>query len=111
MPGKIAGWIITMLLAGLLLLIFNRNSLSNQVKKREAELIAEQATNVALGNIIDAYHANDTTIRAATTRQLDNERRLRNASDEKFKRFKAAAASDDCSIKPMPDANTHILRE
>lgn len=111
MFGKIAGWAIAVLVAILFLLFLNRNSLSNQVEKAEKALSDEQATNVALGNIIDAYQVNEVANRAATTRQLDNERRLRNESDERLRRFKASAESDDCSIKPLPDASISILQE
>lgn len=92
-------------------LLFNNYRLSNQVEKREAELVTERTTNVALGNIIDAYGANDAANRAATDRQLENERKLRNESDERLRRFKASAESDDCSIKPLPDASIVILQE
>ncbi|HHH0821487.1 TPA: DUF2570 domain-containing protein, partial [Yersinia enterocolitica] len=94
-----------------LFLLLNRNHLANKVDKTEAELVTEQATNIALGNIIDAYGANDAANRASTDRQLENERKLRNESDERLRRFKASAASDDCSIKPLPDASIVILQE
>ncbi|EMS7103479.1 DUF2570 domain-containing protein, partial [Yersinia enterocolitica] len=71
MPNKITGGIITLLVVLFLLLLLNRNSLSNEVEKTEAELVAEQATNTALGNIIDAYQVNDAANRVATTRQLE----------------------------------------
>ncbi|EEQ12892.1 hypothetical protein yfred0001_43960 [Yersinia frederiksenii ATCC 33641] len=54
---------------------------------------------------------NDSANRAATTRQLENERKLRNASELQVARFKAAAASDDCSIKPMPGDVINVMRE
>ncbi|EKN3486836.1 hypothetical protein OZ832_001211 [Yersinia enterocolitica] len=73
--------------------------------------MAEQATNTALGNIIDAYQVNDAANRVATTRQLENERKLRNESELQVARFKAAAASDDCAIKPMPDDAINVMRE
>ncbi|MCB5323527.1 DUF2570 domain-containing protein [Yersinia intermedia] len=92
-------------------LLFNSYCLSNKVEKTEAELVAEQATTTALGNIIDAYQVNDAANRAATTRQLENERKLRNASELQVARFKAAAASDDCSIKPMSDDVISVMRE
>ncbi|EPD1884573.1 DUF2570 domain-containing protein, partial [Yersinia enterocolitica] len=66
MPNKITGGIITLLVVLFLLLLLNRNSLSNEVEKTEAELVAEQATNTALGNIIDAYQVNDAANRVAT---------------------------------------------
>ncbi|HGK4852912.1 TPA: DUF2570 domain-containing protein [Yersinia enterocolitica] len=103
--------LVTLVATAFLFLLLNRNHLSNQVEKIEAELVTEQATNVALGNIIDAYGANDAANRAATDRQLENERKLRNESDERLRRFKASAASDDCSIKPLPDASIVILQE
>lgn len=103
--------LVTLVATAFLFLLLNRNHLANKVNKTEAERVTEQATNIALGNIIDAYGANDAANRAATARQLDNERTLRNDSDERLKRFKAAAASDDCSIKPLPDAGINILRE
>ncbi|WP_145476228.1 DUF2570 domain-containing protein [Yersinia similis] len=92
-------------------LLFNNYRLSNKVEKTEKELVAEQNTNTVLGNIIDAYSANDAASRAATTRQLENERKLRNASELQVARFKAAAASDDCSIKPMPGDVINVMRE
>ncbi|HEI6919534.1 TPA: DUF2570 domain-containing protein [Yersinia enterocolitica] len=111
MPNKIAGGIIALLMVLFLLLLLNRNSLSNEVEKAEIALREEQSTNTALGNIIDAYQVNDAANRTATARQLENERKLRNESDERLRRFKASAASDDCSIKPLPDASIVILQE
>ncbi|EKN3564680.1 DUF2570 domain-containing protein [Yersinia enterocolitica] len=111
MPNKIAGGIIALLMVLFLLLLLNRNSLSNEVEKAEIALREERSTNTALGNIIDAYQVNDAANRTATARQLENERKLRNESDERFRRFKASAASDDCSIKPLPDASIVILQE
>ncbi|EKN4740128.1 DUF2570 domain-containing protein [Yersinia enterocolitica] len=111
MPNKITGGIITLLVVLFLLLLLNRNSLSNEVEKTEAELVAEQATNTALGNIIDAYQVNDAANRVATTRQLENERKLRNESEDRLKRFLAAASDDKCAIQRMPDASINIMRE
>lgn len=59
MPNKITGGIIALLLVLFLLLLLNRNSLSNEVEKAEEALREEQSTNTALGNIIDAYQVND----------------------------------------------------
>ncbi|HDL7926699.1 TPA: DUF2570 domain-containing protein [Yersinia enterocolitica] len=103
--------LVTLVATSFLFLLLNRNHLANKVDKTEAELVTEQATNIALGNIIDAYGANDAANRASTDRQLENERKLRNESDERLRRFKASAASDDCSIKPLPDASIVILQE
>lgn len=103
--------LVALVATAFLFLLLNRNHLANKVDKTEAELVTEQATNIALGNIIDAYGANDAANRAATDRQLENERKLRNESDERLRRFKAAGASDDCSIKPLPDASIVILQE
>ncbi|EKN6119255.1 DUF2570 domain-containing protein [Yersinia enterocolitica] len=100
-----------MLVVLFLLLLLNRNSLSNEVEKTEAELVAEQATNTALGNIIDAYQVNDAANRVATTRQLENERKLRNESEDRLKRFLAASSDDKCAIQRMPDASINIMRE
>ncbi|CNE36041.1 DUF2570 domain-containing protein [Yersinia intermedia] len=114
MTWLISNWrtvFVALVISAFLFLLLNRNHLSNQVEKREAELVTEQATNVVLGNIIDAYQVNDTANRAATTRQLENERKLRNASELQVARFKAAAASDDCSIKPMSDDVISVMRE
>ncbi|CQG95464.1 DUF2570 domain-containing protein [Yersinia enterocolitica] len=111
MPNKITGGIITLLVVLFLLLLLNRNSLSNEVEKTEAELVAEQATNTALGNIIDAYQVNDAANRVATTRQLENERKLRNESEDRLKRFLAASSDDKCAIQRMPDASINIMRE
>lgn len=111
MPNKITGGIITLLVVLFLLLLLNRNSLSNEVEKTEAELVAEQATNTALGNIIDAYQVNDAANRVAITRQLENERKLRNESEDRLKRFLAASSDDKCAIQRMPDASINIMRE
>ncbi|CNB32634.1 DUF2570 domain-containing protein [Yersinia enterocolitica] len=109
--NKAIGLVIAVLVVIVSALFFNSYRLSNQVEKTEAELVAEQATNTVLGNIIDAYGANDAANRAATTRQLENERKLRNASELQVARFKAAAASDDCAIKPMSGDVINIMRE
>ncbi|EOW1879425.1 DUF2570 domain-containing protein [Yersinia enterocolitica] len=111
MPGKIAGGIIALLVVLFLLLLLNRNSLSNEVEKAEEALRKEQSTNTALGNIIDAYQVNDAANRAATDRQLENERKLRNESDERLRRFKAAGVGDSCIDSRMPDSNISILQE
>ncbi|MBW5843066.1 DUF2570 domain-containing protein [Yersinia kristensenii] len=102
---------VALVIPAFLFLLLNRNHLSNQVEKREAELVTEQATNTALGNIIDAYQANEAANRAATARQLDKERTLRNESDERLKRFLAVSSDDKCAIQRMPDASINILRE
>ncbi|EPB8097843.1 DUF2570 domain-containing protein, partial [Yersinia enterocolitica] len=94
-----------------LLLLLNRNSLSNEVEKAEEALREEQSTNTALGNIIDAYQVNDAANRTATARQLENERKLRNESDERLRRFKAAGVGDSCIDSRMPDSNISILQE
>ncbi len=111
MPNKITGGIIALLVVLFLLLLLNRNSLSNEVEKAEEALREEQSTNTALGNIIDAYQVNDAANRTATARQLENERKLRNESDERLKRFLAASSDDKCAIQRMPDASINILRE
>lgn len=85
--------------------------LSNKVEKTEKELVVEQATNTALGNIIDAYQVNEAANRTATARQLENERKLRNESDERLRRFKAAGVGDSCIDSRMPDSNISILQE
>lgn len=109
--NKAIGLVIAVLVVVISASLFNSYRLSNQVEKTEKELVAEQNTNTVLGNIIDAYQVNDATNRAATTRQLENERKLRNASELQVARFKAAAASDDCSIKPMPGDVINVMRE
>ncbi|CQR14394.1 TPA: DUF2570 domain-containing protein [Yersinia enterocolitica] len=111
MPNKITGGIIALLVVLFLLLLLNRNSLSNEVEKAEEALREEQSTNTALGNIIDAYQVNDATNRTATARQLENERKLRNESEDRLKRFLAASSDDKCAIQRMPDASINILRE
>ncbi|CNE42356.1 DUF2570 domain-containing protein [Yersinia intermedia] len=111
MPNKIAGGIITLLVVLFLLLLLNRNSLSNEVEKAEEALREEQSTNTALGNIIDGYQVNDAANRTATARQLENERKLRNESEDRLKRFLAASSDDKCAIQRMPDASINILRE
>ncbi|HFP3030286.1 TPA: DUF2570 domain-containing protein [Yersinia enterocolitica] len=111
MPNKITGGIIALLVVLFLLLLLNRNSLSNEVEKAEEALREEQSTNTALGNIIDAYQVNDAANRTATARQLENERKLRNESDERLRRFKAAGIGDSCIDSRMPDSNISILQE
>lgn len=105
------GIVIAALVVIVSALFFNSYRLANQVEKTEAELVAEQVTNTALGNIIDAYQVNDVANRAATARQLDNERKLRNESDDRLRRFLAASSDDKCAIQRMPDASINILRE
>ncbi|WP_145519091.1 DUF2570 domain-containing protein [Yersinia bercovieri] len=109
--NKAIGIVIAVLVVIVSALFFNSYRLANQVEKTEAELVDEQATNVSLGNIIDVYQVNDAANRAATARQLDNERKLRNESDERLKRFLAASPGDKCAIQRMPDASINILRE
>ncbi|HFG8882687.1 TPA: DUF2570 domain-containing protein [Yersinia enterocolitica] len=111
MPNKITGGIIALLVVLFLLLLLNRNSLSNEVEKAEEALREEQSTNTALGNIIDAYQVNEAANRAATARQLESERKLRNESEDRLKRFLAASSDDKCAIQRMPDASINILRE
>ncbi|EON3357561.1 DUF2570 domain-containing protein [Yersinia enterocolitica] len=111
MPNKITGGIIALLVVLFLLLLLNRNSLSNEVEKAEEALREEQSTNTALGNIIDAYQVNEAANRTATARQLENERKLRNESDERLRRFKAAGIGDSCIDSRMPDSNISILQE
>ena len=103
--------LVALVATAFLFLLLNRNHLANKVDKTEAELVTEQATNIALGNIIDAYSVNDAANRAATARQLDKERKLRNESDERLKRFMAAASDDKCAIQRMSDAGINVLRE
>ncbi|HDL7824147.1 TPA: DUF2570 domain-containing protein [Yersinia enterocolitica] len=103
--------LVALIATAFLFLLLNRNHLANKVDKTEAELVTEQATNVALGNIIDAYQANDAANRVATTRQLENERKLRNESDERLRRFKASGVGDSCIDSRMPDSNISILQE
>ncbi|MGP2425946.1 DUF2570 domain-containing protein [Yersinia sp. 2538 StPb PI] len=114
MTWLVSNWrtvFVALVIPAFLFLLLNRNHLSNQVEKREAELVTEQATNVVLGNIIDAYQVNDSANRAATTRQLENERKLRNESDERLRRFKAAGVGDSCIDSRMLDSNISILQE
>ncbi|EMJ3157196.1 TPA: DUF2570 domain-containing protein [Yersinia enterocolitica] len=111
MPNKITGGIIALLVVLFLLLLLNRNSLSNEVEKAEEALREEQSTNTALGNIIDAYQVNDAANRTATARQLGKERKLRNESDDRLRRFKAAGIGDSCIDSRMPDSNISILQE
>ncbi|MFJ1231674.1 DUF2570 domain-containing protein [Yersinia proxima] len=111
MPDKITGGFIMALVILILLLVLNKNSLSNQVKKTEKELLEEQSTNRMLENIIDAYQANEAANREATVRQLENERKLRHDSDERLKRFKAATSGTSCVDSRLPDSVINILRE
>ncbi|EPB4311239.1 DUF2570 domain-containing protein, partial [Yersinia enterocolitica] len=108
---KAIGLVIAVLVVIVSALFFNSYRLSNKVEKTEAELVAEQATNTALGNIIDAYQVNDAANRSATARQLENERKLRNESEDRLKRFKAAGIGDSCIDSRMPDSNISILQE
>ncbi|EKN6407841.1 DUF2570 domain-containing protein [Yersinia enterocolitica] len=103
--------LVALMATAFLLLLLNRNHLANRVDKTEAELVNERATNVSLGNIIDVYQVNDAANRATTARQLDNERKLRNESEDRLKRFLAASSDDKCAIQRMPDASINILRE
>ncbi|WP_145544552.1 DUF2570 domain-containing protein [Yersinia massiliensis] len=109
--NKAIGIVIAVLVVIVSVLLFNSYRLSNKIENTEKDLRDERNTNVALGNIIDAYSANEAANRAATNRQLENERKLRNESDERLRRFKAAAASDDCSINPMPGDVISVMRE
>ncbi|HDL6967558.1 TPA: DUF2570 domain-containing protein [Yersinia enterocolitica] len=109
--NKAIGLVIAALVVIASALFFNSYRLSNDIQKAEKALSDEQATNTALGNIIDAYQVNEAANRAATTRQLENERKLRNESELQVARFKAAAASDDCAIKPMPGDVINVMRE
>lgn len=111
MPKCLTSFIIIVLIVSISAFLLNRNSLSNKVEKIEKELVAEQNTNTILGNIIDAYQVNEAANRTATTRQLENERKIRNESDERLKRFLAASSDDKCAIQRMPDASINILRE
>ncbi|HFF8641132.1 TPA: DUF2570 domain-containing protein [Yersinia enterocolitica] len=108
---KAIGLVIAVLVVIVSALFFNSYRLSNKVEKTEAELVAEQATNTALGNIIDAYQVNEAANRAATARQLENERKLRNESEDRLKRFLAVSSDDKCAIQRMPDASINIMRE
>ncbi|OWF90433.1 DUF2570 domain-containing protein [Yersinia intermedia] len=104
-------FIIIVLIVSTCAFLLNRNSLSNKVDKIEKELVAEQNKNTILGNVIDAYQANEAANRTATTRLLENERKLRNENEERLKRFLAASSDDKCAIQRMPDASINILRE
>ncbi|EKN6041455.1 TPA: DUF2570 domain-containing protein [Yersinia enterocolitica] len=108
--NKVIGIVIAVLVVIVSALFFNSHRLSNDIQKAEKALSDEQATNTALGNIIDAYQVNEAANRAATTRQLENERKLRNESEERLKRFLAASSDDKCAIQRMPDASINILR-
>ncbi|AHM73520.1 DUF2570 domain-containing protein [Yersinia hibernica] len=109
--NKAIGLVIAVLVVIVSALFFNSYRLSNDIQKAEKALSDEQATNTALGNIIDAYQVNEAANRAATARQLENERKLRNESELQVARFKAAAASDDCAIKPMSGDVISVMRE
>ncbi|HDL7398680.1 TPA: DUF2570 domain-containing protein [Yersinia enterocolitica] len=109
--NKAIGLVVAVLVVIVSVLFFNNYRLSNDIQKAEKALSDEQATNTALGNIIDAYQVNEAANRAATTRQLENERKLRNESEERLKRFLAASSDDKCAIQRMPDASINILRE
>ncbi|EKN4012035.1 DUF2570 domain-containing protein, partial [Yersinia enterocolitica] len=68
--NKAIGLVIAVLVVIASALFFNSYRLSNDIQKAEKALSDEQATNTALGNIIDAYQVNEAANRAATTRQL-----------------------------------------
>ncbi|HDL8448448.1 TPA: DUF2570 domain-containing protein [Yersinia enterocolitica] len=108
---KAIGLVIAVLVVVVSALFFNNYRLSNDIQKAEKALSDEQTTNTALGNIIDAYQVNEAANRAATARQLENERKLRNESDERLRRFKAAGVGDSCIDSRMPDSNISILQE
>ncbi|CNG74199.1 TPA: DUF2570 domain-containing protein [Yersinia enterocolitica] len=109
--NKVIGLVIAVLVVIVSALFFNSYRLSNDIQKAEKALSDEQTTNTALGNIIDAYQVNEAANRAATTRQLENERKLRNESEDRLKRFLAASSDDKCAIQRLPDASINILRE
>ncbi|CCQ40955.1 hypothetical protein ACROQ8_002295 [Yersinia enterocolitica] len=66
--NKAIGLVIAVLVVIASALFFNSYRLSNDIQKAEKALSDEQATNTALGNIIDAYQVNEAANRAATTR-------------------------------------------
>ncbi len=108
------GWMTKIIIILVILssaLAFNSYRLSNNFDKQKKDLEAEQTTNTILGNLIDDYQLNEASNRAATDRQLQNERKLRNESDERLKRFLAASPDDKCAIQRMSDARIDILRE
>lgn len=105
------GLVIAVLVVIVSALFFNSYRLSNDIQKAEKALSDEQTTNTALGNIIDAYQVNEAANRVATARQLDKERKLRNESEDRLKRFLAASSDDKCAIQRMPDASINIMRE
>ncbi|MFV8801149.1 DUF2570 domain-containing protein [Yersinia enterocolitica] len=109
--NKAIGIVIAVLVVVVSALFFNSYRLSNDIQKAEKALSDEQNTNTILGNIIDAYQVNEAANRTATTRQLEKERKLRNESEDRLKRFLAASSDDKCAIQRMPDASINILRE
>ncbi|AYD44768.1 DUF2570 domain-containing protein [Yersinia rochesterensis] len=109
--NKAIGLVIAVLVVIVWALFFNNYRLSNDIQKAEKALSDEQATNTALGNIIDVYQVNEAANRAATTRQLENERKLRNESEDRVRRFKSAGFGDSCIDSRMPDSNISILQE
>ncbi|CNL60942.1 MULTISPECIES: DUF2570 domain-containing protein [Yersinia] len=109
--NKAIGLVIAVLVVIVSVLLFNSNRLSNDIQKAEKALSDEQATNTVLGNIINEYLANEAANRTATARQLENERKLRNESEDRLKRFLAASSDDKCAIQRMPDASINIMRE
>ncbi|CRY77101.1 DUF2570 domain-containing protein [Yersinia intermedia] len=109
--NRVTAILIAVLVVIVSVLLFNSYRLSNKVENTEKDLRDERNTNVALGNIIDAYSANEAANRAATDRQLENERKLRNESEDRLRRFKAAGVGDSCIDSRMPDSNISILQE
>lgn len=102
---------MVLLLFLLLGLTVNTYRLSTRQKQEHAQLQAELLVNQTLGNIIDAYQLNDAANRAATLRQLESERALRHETEDRLKRFAAAAATDNCAVSRMPESGISILRE
>ena len=104
--------ITTVLLVILLMgLTANTYRLSAKQVQEHAELQVERAVNQTLDNIIAAYQLNDAANRAAAARQLENERVLRHETEDRLKRFAAAAATDSCAAHRMPESGINILRE
>ncbi|CNH82906.1 DUF2570 domain-containing protein [Yersinia vastinensis] len=105
--------IVTAVALLLLLLGLMANAVRLSAKQRQvyAELQAQQVVNQTLGNIIDTYQLNDAANRAAVARQLESERTLRHETEDRLKRFAAAAATDSCAAHRMPESGINILRE
>ncbi|MBW5810573.1 DUF2570 domain-containing protein [Yersinia kristensenii] len=104
---------LIMALLALLLMGLTANSyrLSAKQQQEHAQLQVARVVNQTLADIIDAYQLNAAANRVAVVRQLESERTLRHETEDRLKRFTAAAANDNCAVSRMPESGISILRE